>query len=98
MAGRWPVHPVPLPGEALSSWLDRLALSYGYQAKDILRFDLGVTAVADDELDLDPPAAVLVRLSERTGVSVDRIRAMTIQGWSPLLIDGPTVVTDTFVG
>jgi hypothetical protein len=95
MAGRWPVHPLPLAGEALSSWLDRLALVYGYTAEDILRFDLGVGAMTSEDLDLDPPAVVMAGLSERTGVPVDRVRAMTVPGWIPLMIDGPAAA-DTF--
>lgn len=113
LARRWPVHPRPGPCEALSSWLERLARCYGLSVADLLRYDLdldpGGRQPADPgaDLDWDPPAAVLGALSERTGVALDELRAMTLAGWVPWLLDtldphGPPLredpsVRDTFV-
>lgn len=64
---RWPLHPQPAPGEALSSWLTRLAGVYGLSVEDLLRHNLGPASfeVGDRNaggLDWDPPAAVLAAL------------------------------------
>ncbi|MGV9309480.1 MULTISPECIES: hypothetical protein [unclassified Nonomuraea] len=39
---RWPMHPAPAPGEALTSWLERLAGCYEIQVSCLLRHGLGV--------------------------------------------------------
>jgi TniQ len=89
---RWPLHPQPAPGEALSSWLTRLAGVYGLSVEDLLQHNLGPASfeVGDRNaggLDRDPPAAVLAALHDRTGVPRDQPRQMTIAGWVPWLLD-----------
>lgn len=89
---RWPLHPRPGPGEALSSWLERTAQLYGLSVKDLVRHNLGpASTLLEDpdpvELDWDPPAAVLAALAERTGVPVGELRRMTLGGWVPWLTD-----------
>jgi hypothetical protein len=96
---RWPLHPAPAPGEALSSWLERIADGYGYSTLDLLRYNLGLASLdlgrrPVGDLDLDPPAGVLEALHERTGVPRQRLREMTIAGWVPWLLDSVQVVTD----
>ena len=87
MSHRWPLHPLPYPQESLSSWLERQASSYGYQSDDLLIHDLGLPTLSSEELDTSPPAQLLARLAKRSGISVERLSAMTIQGWVPQLID-----------
>lgn len=91
LSRRWPLHPPPGPVESLSSWLRRLAGTYGLPKEELLRHNLGsASALADlatDDLDSDPPAAVLDALAERTGVDRNELRAMTIGGWVPWLLD-----------
>ncbi len=58
-ARRWPLHPQPRPGEALTSWLGRLAAIYGLPVRQLLRHNLGTaSALLDDaavgDLDWDP--------------------------------------------
>ena len=89
---RWPVHPPPQSGEALSSWLIRVAASYGLQLEDLIAYNLGAASLdigKRDEalLDRDPPAGVLLALHERTGVPLHQIERMTIGGWMPWLLD-----------
>lgn len=86
MTPRWPVHPAPIPGEALTSWLARIAHKYGISA-DILASDLGYAIGRDDDLDLAPPAGFAEKVADRTGVAVADIRAMTISGHTPWLLD-----------
>lgn len=89
---RWPVHPPPGPGEALTSWLARLASLYGMSAGQMLRHNLGeASALLDDpraaDLDFDPPAVILQALAERTGTELGELRMTTIAGWVPWLAD-----------
>ena len=87
MSGRWPLHLPPYPHESLSSWFERLASCYGYRSYDVLVYDLGFPALSPEQLDTDPPARLLECLAERSGISVERLSALTIQGWVPRLID-----------
>lgn len=86
--GRLPLHPRPLPHEALSSWLDRLAEVYGLQRKGFLRIAFGIDPVPDGgELDINGGISGLATgLAERTGVTPERIRAMTLAGYVPGLL------------
>ena len=88
MTPRWPLHPQPGPLEALSSWLTRIAGLYHLPVAELLTGNLGLVDLAvPDDLDLDPPAAMLAALSDRTGVDLARIWAMTLAGWRPWLLD-----------
>lgn len=89
---RWPLHPAPAPGEALSSWLLRVAAVYGMSLEQLVRHNLGAASFElvdrnDGALDRDPPPGVLAALHERTGVPYEQLRAMTIAGWMPWLLD-----------
>jgi hypothetical protein len=83
---RWPVHPAPLPGEALSSWLRRIADRYTVSPDD-LATDLGHALGGQEDLDRCPPAGFARELARRTGVDVHRIRRMSLSGWAPWLLD-----------
>lgn len=86
MITRWPVHPRPIPGEALTSWLHRIADRYGITLDD-LAFDIGHSLERDTDLDLAPPDGLIEQLAIRTGVSSDRIHPMSISGYTPWLLD-----------
>ncbi|WP_276330759.1 TniQ family protein, partial [Enterobacter hormaechei] len=60
-APHWPLHPAPREGEALSSWLNRVALCYHMEVSELLEHDLGHGQV--DDLDTAPPLALLAMLS-----------------------------------
>ena len=75
-APRWPLHPVPREGEALSSWLNRVALCYHMEVSELLEHDLGHGQV--DDLDTAPPLALLAMLSQRSGIELDRLRCMSV--------------------
>lgn len=106
MTGPWPLHPPPGDGEALTSWLNRLAEVYGMSVDDLLRHNLaarGADLPDQQTLDLDPPPWLLPALAERTGTSLDRLRQLTIAGWVPWLLDSldpepvPGAAFDTYV-
>jgi hypothetical protein len=91
---RWPLHPEPSAGEALSSWLTRLAQPYDLSVPELLRYNLARLADVHSPrdldpvtLDLDPPRSVLSALQERTGIDEQHLRRMTIAGWVPWLLD-----------
>lgn len=89
---RWPAHPPPAPGEALTSWLGRLAAVYELSVDQLLRHNLGPASaqlnhLAADELDFDPPIEILRELAERTGLQVGELRLLVIAGWVPWLAD-----------
>ncbi len=89
---RWPLHPQPAPDESLSSWVGRLGQLYGLSDGDLLRRNLGPAStlaqcLTDQDMDWDPPPTVLGALSERTGVALGELRARTIAGWVPWLLD-----------
>jgi len=99
------MHPQPAPGEALSSWLARVAAVYGLPVQDLLRHNLGLASFDPGggrdaaALDWDPPAGALAALHDRTGVPLGQLRQMTIAGWVPWLLDsmepaaGPSAFT-----
>jgi hypothetical protein len=62
---RWPLHPRPLAGEALSSWLRRVAAAYGLYVDDLLVHDLGYQSMSSEQLDLGPQNSLLEQLSEK---------------------------------
>ncbi|MFQ6331498.1 TniQ family protein (plasmid) [Nocardia sp. CWNU-33] len=84
---RWPLHPTPGELESMSSWLVRIARLYGARVADLLGPNLGAIAQHSHVLDEDPPPEIFTVLSERTGVGVAQLRAMTLSGWVPWLFD-----------
>ena len=85
--GRLPLHPRPLPHEALSSWVDRLAACYRLHRWEFLRLVLGANpAPSGGELDAACLSDLADALAERTGVAPGHIRGMTLAGYAPDLI------------
>lgn len=82
---RWPVHPSPVEGESLSSWLTRIAERHGLSLSELLRHDLLRRDVED--LDMDPGPALLAAVASRSGVPHERLRLMSMAGWQPWLFD-----------
>lgn len=94
-ATRWPLHPAPAHGEALSSWPSCIAAAYTMDLPDLLRHGLDVD-IAADSLDRAPPPALLDRVALQTGVGADRVREMTLSGWVPWLVDSLDAQPGTF--
>lgn len=99
-AVRWPVHPAPLDGEALSSWLRRIADSYRMSLPELLEHDLGYHPINGDDLDIAPTAELLDAVARRSGVDLNRLRQMSLAGWTPWLqdsLDADPAGFDTYV-
>lgn len=85
---RWPVHPAPIDGETLSSWLQRIAACYSTDLS-FLGDDLGFTLGwrPPEDIDVAAPGGMIDVLAERTGVTPDRLRQMSVAGWVPWRLD-----------
>jgi len=86
---RWPVHPHPLDEESLLSWLTRIASCYNCTTDDLLKYDLGFHGDSS-VLNISVPAELLTSLSNRTGISEQKIRQLTLVSWEPLLFNDYT--------
>ncbi|WP_232323043.1 TniQ family protein [Hoyosella altamirensis] len=80
------MHPAPVPGEALTSWLRRIAHRHGAEVQDLV-LDLGYCLSCPEDLDTVPPEGFIDHLAARTGAATDTIRAMTLNGQTPWLLD-----------
>jgi hypothetical protein len=84
---RWPLHPKPIAGESLSSWLQRIASCYNLTVKELLESDLGHSEVSLQSLDKEPPRPLVELIATRTGKSVRSVRSMTFAGFVPCIFD-----------
>ena len=84
---RWPLHPAPRPGEALSSWLRRLGATYQMSVAELIEHGLGRDRKTVHDLDLDPPLPLLDVPSERSGIDRHRLQQMSLAGWMPATVD-----------
>lgn len=91
------MHPAPVDGEALSSWLNRIADCYDTDIEH-LGDDIGYKLALGnrDVIDLAPAPGMIEVLTERTGVSADRLRQMSVAGWVPWLLDDMAPGPDSF--
>lgn len=83
-----PLYVEPAPEEALLSWLLRLATRLRVSLRALMAAGVGVD---DRKLGSQwwcrPPEWLLVRISERTGISLGRLRVMTFEGFEPAYRD-----------
>ncbi|MGK3957652.1 TniQ family protein [Arthrobacter sp. R4] len=84
---RWPLHPEPIRGEAMTSWLGRIAACYSMNARNLLTSTAVGNGTSPPDLDLDPPRELLTELSLRTGVPSETLSRMNMAGWIPWLLD-----------
>ena len=82
----WPLHLKPVEGEALSSWLGRIAAIYNLSLEDLLKYDLGYE-ISPYDLDLNPPITLLENIERRSNLSLNQIHHMTFRSFVPFLID-----------
>lgn len=83
---RWPLHPYPLNEESILSWLSRIARCYNFTVDDLLKYDLGFYGDSNT-LTISVPSELLASLSIRTGIDKQKIRALTLESWKPLLFN-----------
>jgi hypothetical protein len=87
---RWPLHPPPSDGEALSSWLTRIAAAHHIGLEELLANNLGnytLDIFDSTDIDIDPPVPLLIALQERTGFHRGELHRMTVAGHMPWLLD-----------
>lgn len=80
MPRRLPAVPVPVPGQSLESWVDKVAAHYEigrHQAMDALGLEPGGSAAGRlRELAVDMPERTVERLCAATGIDAEEARAM----------------------
>ena len=83
-----PLHPQPLPGEILSSWMVRLAFANGYPLHTFYSGLLGYKAsIWNRDIDRHAPLALLECLSHSSGQSVSNVQALTLQSYEGVLCE-----------
>lgn len=75
---RLPVHAEPQPDEALCSWVVRLGAKIGVPTLLLGKWAFGINANTDRHWWRRPSDRMLAAISERTGLSIDRLRSMTL--------------------
>lgn len=76
-----PARTMPLPGEALGSWLLRYAAPFGIAPETLLFGDREAELTADVEWWRKPDPLVIAAIARGTGVAADRIRSLTLLDW-----------------
>lgn len=74
-----------IPGERLSSWVGRIAVSYRIKANDLLRYDLGFPQLRTSQLDTSAPSELIEKMASRTGLPEAGIKRGTFAGALPFL-------------
>ncbi|MET8317495.1 TniQ family protein [Rhodococcus erythropolis] len=83
---RWPLHPQPHTGEALTSWLRRIGNLYEISNYAQLVSEIHPD-IAGSDLDRDIPDAAARMLAARSTVELDQLQQMSLSGWVPWLLD-----------
>lgn len=78
---RLPIHVEPGHDEALWPWLCRLAGALELSPLSAVRLCFGIDSWRDPDWWQRPGAARLAMISERTGLPLTQVRAMTFEGW-----------------
>lgn len=77
-----PVHPQPLEGELLSSWMIRLAHGNGFKVQTFTALQFGrERSIWTRDIDHHAPAWLLERLASVSGQPIDRLEAMTLRAF-----------------
>lgn len=82
-----PVYIEPMPGEALASWLCRLASKIGLPPLAFIRHAFGIDCRSDAQWWRRPSREQLATVAVGTEVSLERLAAMTLADWSLARLD-----------
>lgn len=75
----WPINIKPLPDELLSSWLIRTSLANGSDPSSLVGAIWGNWRVWTADIDRAAPIDRLAKLSKISGVTIERLKEMTLQ-------------------
>ena len=92
---RWPIHPAPVVGETLFSWLSRIAEEYDLSLHDLILIHLGWKFKIDD-LIINPPDQFIRLVSQKTGYDFPIVKAMTLSGLFPWAVDDKEFIDADF--
>lgn len=79
-----PASVVPLPGEALASWLLRYAASFGVAPETLLLGDAEAELAADPDWWRNPDPLIVAAIARATGTTTGEILAMSFASWRDL--------------
>lgn len=82
-----PAYIESMPGEALASWLCRLAGKIGLPPVAFIRHAFGIDCRSDAQWWRRPSREQLATVAAGTGVSLERLAAMTLTDWSVARLD-----------
>ncbi len=82
-----PIYIEPMPGEALASWLCRLASKIGLPPLAFIRHAFGIDCRSDAQWWRRSSREQLATVAAGTGVSLERLAAMTLADWSVARLD-----------
>lgn len=82
-----PIYIEPMPGEALASWLCRLAAKIGLSPMAFIRHAFGIDCRSDAQWWRRPSRQQLATVAVGTGVGLERLAAMTLTDWSLARLD-----------
>ncbi|MDR3474363.1 MAG: TniQ family protein [Devosia sp.] len=85
---RLPVHVPPAPDEALPSWCCRLGASLGLAPRSLTHHLFDIDSYRDPSWWRRPSEGQFAVIAAQTGVGVDQLRAMTMDGWPLTRADG----------
>jgi len=79
---RLPCYIAPAEDEALASWFTQMSAQLGQSPLMLGRLAFGVDGAADPEWWRRPSDTTLCRISDRTGLGLAQLQAMTFLGWA----------------
>ena len=84
---RWPAFSKPKDDELLSSWIVRLAMSHGLKLHTFCSLAWPKKAIWNRDIDKSADAEIMQTLSEKTGVSIERVHATSLAAYEGLLYE-----------
>jgi transposase len=85
------VHAEPADGEALMSWIWRLAARLGVPTHTLIRCVFGVDSRYEDSLWRRPDPMLLAQIERKTGVSCEHLLSMTFSALQPVVRDDEAI-------
>lgn len=79
------MHPAPVRGEALSSWLRRIGNACGCSVAELLKYDLGFPEAKARDMDFEAAGELVAAIAVRTGMPIRIIQKTTYAGNLPFL-------------
>lgn len=83
----WPLHPQPIPGEILSSWLTRVAVANGMTVQRLCWESWSHRDLLMGDLDRNPPSELLDEMARRSKAPRDALQSMVLSSLEGRLLE-----------